>query len=82
MQTIAGVPFKTRSVHLFKRNAEYVFEALAPANQFAQLEGDVLKPALTSMKLTGKVKEPKKPKKRKKSSGDEKKQDQDDKKSG
>ncbi len=77
VQRIAGLPFKTRSIHIFKRNAEYVFEALAPANQFAQLEKGVLKPALTSMKLTGKVKEPKKPK-RKKSSEDEKKDEKKD----
>ena len=67
VQTIAGVPFKTRSIHIFKRDGEYVFEALAPAKQFNTLEKGVLKPVLASIKLTGKVKKPEEPKKKKKS---------------
>ena len=78
VQTLAGVQFKTRSVHIFKRNGEYVFEALAPRKQFDVLQKGVVKPVLTSIKLTGKVEEPPEPKKAEKKKPKEKKQTKDE----
>jgi len=55
-QTIGGVTLETRSVHVFKKGGEYVFEALAPAGQFRLLDASVVTPLLKSLKVTGKVK--------------------------
>ena len=63
-QTILGGSLRTRSVHVYKRNAEYVFELLAPPRDFDRLERDVFDPLLRSLSLSGKLKPVRKPKKK------------------
>jgi hypothetical protein len=49
-QTILGKPVWTRSVHVF-RDGEYVFEALAPAKDFALTNRRVMEPLLRSLRF-------------------------------
>jgi hypothetical protein len=49
-QQIFGKPITTHSVHIF-RAGEYVFEALAPARDFALTDRRVLAPLLRSLKF-------------------------------
>ncbi|MGI8511246.1 MAG: hypothetical protein ACR2NH_01280 [Solirubrobacteraceae bacterium] len=56
-QTISRQRLKTRSVHVFKGRAEYVFELLQPPSSYTQLERSVFDPMLVSLKLTGRVQE-------------------------
>jgi hypothetical protein len=54
-QTLAGGRLRTRSVHVYKGRAEYVFELLAPPRRFRQVDRGVFQPMLDSAKLTGRV---------------------------
>lgn len=48
-QTILGRRIETRSVHIYRGFGEYVFEALAPASDFATADRKVLEPLLNSL---------------------------------
>lgn len=54
-QEISKRPLHTRSVHVFKGEVEYVFEALAPPGDFGLVETKVFDPMLGSLELTGEV---------------------------
>jgi hypothetical protein len=54
-QTLSGGRLDTRSVHLFKGSAEYVFELLAPPAEFAEADMRVFAPMLRSLRLSGRV---------------------------
>jgi len=49
-QEIFGKPVQTHSVHVY-RGGEYVFEALAPPNQFQVADKRVLEPLLRSLRF-------------------------------
>lgn len=53
-QVISKRRLRTRSVHVFEGDVEYVFEALAPPESFTRTNR-VLDQALRSMELTGEV---------------------------
>ena len=55
VQTLSGGRLRTRSVHVYKGGAEYVFELLSPPREFARNDRAVFAPLLASAKLTGKV---------------------------
>jgi hypothetical protein len=65
-QTISRGRLRTRSVHVYKRDAEYVIELLAPPAEFERTDQDVFGPLLRSLKLSGEVKQPQKRKEKKK----------------
>ena len=67
-QTIMRARLRTRSVHVYKRKAEYVIELLAPGRDFARIEREVFGPMLSSLSLSGEVK-PARKRKRKKRRG-------------
>jgi hypothetical protein len=48
-QRIFGRVISTRSVHIYRGFGEYVFEALAPARDFAVADRHVLDPLLRSL---------------------------------
>lgn len=54
-QTIANRRLETRSVHVFKGDVEYVFEALAEAEAFELASGVVLRKLLGSADLSGRL---------------------------
>jgi hypothetical protein len=58
-QTISRAKLRTRSLHVFKRKAEYVFELLVPVREFSRSDRLLFEPMLSSAQLTGKVKDPK-----------------------
>ena len=62
-QTISRGLLRTRSVHVYKRKAEYVVELLAPPEKFRSTDREVFDPLLDSLKLTGKIKAVKRKKK-------------------
>lgn len=55
-QTISRADLRTRSVHVYKRKAEYVIELLAPVEEFDRTNREVFEPLLRSLKLSGVVK--------------------------
>ena len=57
-QSISRGELRTRSVHVYKRKAEYVIELLAPVEEFERTNSEVFAPLLRSLKLTGVVKSP------------------------
>ena len=63
-QTVSRGRLRTRSIHVYKRKAEYVIELLAPIAQFQRTNREVFDPLLRSLKLSGIV-EPAPKKKRK-----------------
>ena len=65
-QRISRGQLRTRSVHVYKRDAEYVIELLAPLAEFDRTDREVFEPLLRSLELSGKVKRPPKPGKKKK----------------
>jgi hypothetical protein len=65
-QTISHGLLRTRSVHVYKGNAEYVFELLAPPEQFERTDREVFEPLLRSLALSGRLPEPEKNKNKKK----------------
>lgn len=50
-QTIGGLPFVVRSVHLFERGAEVVLDAYARPQDFERVDATVFRPALDSLRL-------------------------------
>jgi hypothetical protein len=56
-QTLSGRELRTRSVHVFKGEIEYVIESLAPSPEHALVERRVLEPLLDSLELEGEVTE-------------------------
>ena len=54
-QRIAGRGFRTRSVHVFRGRAEYVFEALAPPGEFSLANRRVLDSLLRSLSASGRI---------------------------
>jgi hypothetical protein len=57
-QLVSGRRMKVRSVHVYRGDAEYVVEALAPREQFASVDRAVLGPLLDSLQATGRMKRP------------------------
>lgn len=56
-QVLARRRLRTRSVHIFKGEVEYVIEALAPLGDFRLVDERVLTPLLDSLDLVGEVAE-------------------------
>ncbi len=56
-QVLARRALRTRSVHIFDGEVEYVIEALAPPADYELVERRVLVPLLESLELEGKVTE-------------------------
>jgi hypothetical protein len=54
-QSLSGGRLDTRSVHLFKGSAEYVFELIAARKDFAKADRAVFSPMLKTVRLTGRV---------------------------
>jgi hypothetical protein len=54
-QRIAHGTFRTRSLHVYKGNGEYVLDMLAPARDFAGVNRTFFSPAVRSLRVTGKV---------------------------
>jgi hypothetical protein len=55
-QTISRGELRTRSVHVYKRKAEYVVELLAPVEEFERTNSEVFEPLLRSLELSGMIK--------------------------
>ena len=56
-QVISKRRLRTRSVHIFKGDVEYVIESLAPSPDRALVERGVMEPLLDSLELSGEVDE-------------------------
>jgi hypothetical protein len=56
-QTLARRDLPTRSVHVFLGDVEYVFEAIAPREDYDLVERQVMDPLLDSLELEGEVTE-------------------------
>ena len=56
-QVISRRALRTRSVHVFEGEVEYVIEAIAPPNEFRLVDERVLTPMLDSLVLTGEITE-------------------------
>ena len=56
-QTVARQTLRTRSIHVFDGDVEYVIEAIAPPADYDVVERGVLTPLLNSLELTGEVDE-------------------------
>jgi hypothetical protein len=54
-QSLSGGRLDTRSVHLYKGSAEYVFELIAARKDFAEADRTVFSPMLSTVRLTGRV---------------------------
>jgi hypothetical protein len=54
-QTISQSPLRTRSLHIFKGEAEYVIELLAPPREFDALDKRVSELIRNSVEITGNV---------------------------
>jgi hypothetical protein len=54
---VSRQPLRTRSIHVFDGDVEYVIEALAPPANYDVVERGVLGPLLGSLDLTGEVDE-------------------------
>jgi hypothetical protein len=50
-QKVLGREIETRSVHVYRKPGEYVFEALAPPSSFKVADQDVLTPLLRTLKF-------------------------------
>ena len=50
---------RTRSLHVYKGNAEYVIELVAPVGLFGELQPRVFDPVVKSVRVTGKIPAPK-----------------------
>jgi hypothetical protein len=57
-QTLSRTRLRTRSVHVYKGNGEYVFELLATRPEFDDANRELFAPMLRSLRLTGKVPRP------------------------
>lgn len=54
-QRIAGGTFRTRSLHVYKGQGEYVLDMLAPVGEFPEMDRGFFSPAVRSLKLSGVV---------------------------
>ncbi|MEJ7750817.1 MAG: hypothetical protein WKF32_05135 [Thermoleophilaceae bacterium] len=54
-QTIQKQKLRTRSVHVYEGEAEYVLELLSPRKDFTRLDRDLFEPVLESLRVTGRV---------------------------
>jgi hypothetical protein len=54
-QVLSRRRLRTRSVHVFDGQVEYVIEAIAPPSDFGRVDTGVLAPLLRSIELTGEV---------------------------
>jgi hypothetical protein len=54
-QEISRRRLRTRSVHVFRGEVEYVLEALAPPDEFARVNREVFEPLLRSLSVSGRV---------------------------
>jgi hypothetical protein len=54
-QRVGGRRMEVRSVHLYRGEAEYVVEALAPRGQFERVVREVLEPLLESLQASGEI---------------------------
>jgi hypothetical protein len=54
-QRLSSGRLRTRSLHVYKGRAEYVFELAAQAGDFAYLDRRVYRPIRRSLRLSGKV---------------------------
>ena len=50
-QTIAGLPFRVRSAHVFAFGAEIVVDAFAPPEEFERVDRTVFEPFMKSLRL-------------------------------
>ncbi|MDX6639301.1 MAG: hypothetical protein QOF12_312 [Solirubrobacteraceae bacterium] len=51
-ETVAGQPRRVRSTHIYGAGSEYVVDAFAPADQYAQVETPVFRALVRSVKLS------------------------------
>jgi hypothetical protein len=56
-QTVSQRLLRTRSVHVFDGDVEYVIEAIAPPADYDVVERGVLTPLLSSLELSGETDE-------------------------
>ena len=56
-QTLSRRDLRTRSVHVFFGDVEYVIEAIAPPEDYGLVERRVMDPLLDSLELEGEVTE-------------------------
>ena len=56
-QVVSRRALRTRSVHVFEGEVEYVIESIAPSPDHALVERGVMEPLLDSLELTGEVDE-------------------------
>jgi hypothetical protein len=54
-QRIAGVTFRTRSLHVYKGQGEYVLDMLAPVTDFPSMDRTFFSPAVRSLSVSGKL---------------------------
>jgi hypothetical protein len=54
-QRIAGGTFRTRSLHAYRGQGEYVLDMLAPLHDFPEMDRSFFSPAVRSLEVTGKV---------------------------
>jgi hypothetical protein len=54
-QRIGGGTFRTRSLHVYKGQGEYVLDMLAPVTDFPGMDRTFFSPAVRSLTLSGKV---------------------------
>jgi hypothetical protein len=54
-QDLSGGRLRTRSVHLYKGAAEYVFELIAARGSFAKVDRSVFSPMLRTLEVTGRI---------------------------
>jgi hypothetical protein len=54
-QRISGALLRTRSLHVFRRSAEYVVEMSAPAREFGELDKALFGRVSASVRVTGRV---------------------------
>jgi hypothetical protein len=54
-QRIAGGTFRTRSLHVYKGQGEYVLDMLAPVADFRGMDRTFFSPAVRSLAVSGKV---------------------------
>ena len=54
-QRVSGARLRIRSLHVFRRSAEYVVEMAAPAAQFAGLNRVIFRRVARSVRVTGRI---------------------------
>jgi hypothetical protein len=54
-QRIAGGTFRTRSLHVYKGDGEYVLDMLAPVSDFPGMDRTFFSPAVRSLAVSGRV---------------------------